>query len=168
MGQKMRENPDGHTGFAVASGQAVAGQEAATGLIAEAELGAGAASGQITKPTTGRSRRAKAGTGNRQTGTGSQDVETGTESQRTARQKTTGNPGRTANLAEHQPRTCRQPLSANTDIADTQAPEYQETRHTGTGAGIGLADVLRAIASLSEADRELLLQLLQTLRGANT
>jgi predicted transcriptional regulator len=39
---------------------------------------------------------------------------------------------------------------------------------TGTGAGTTLADVLRAIASLSETDRELLLQLLKTLRGANT
>jgi hypothetical protein len=39
---------------------------------------------------------------------------------------------------------------------------------TGTGAGTGLADVLRAIASLSETDRELLLQLLKTLQGANT
>jgi predicted transcriptional regulator len=39
---------------------------------------------------------------------------------------------------------------------------------TGTEAGTTLADVLRAIASLSETDRELLLQLLQTLQGANT
>jgi hypothetical protein len=102
------------------------------------ELGAGAASG--------RNRRTKAGTGNWQTDTGSQDAETSTESQRTA----------------------RQPLPANTDIADTQTPEYQEAMPTGTGAGTGLADVLRAIASLSETDRELLLQLLKTLRGANT
>jgi hypothetical protein len=39
---------------------------------------------------------------------------------------------------------------------------------TVTEAGTGLADVLRAIASLSETDRELLLQLLKTLQGANT
>jgi hypothetical protein len=114
-----------------------------SGRITESELGAGAASGPITRPTTGRNRR-------------------------TARQKTTGNPGRTANLAEHQPRNRRQPLPAKTDITDTQTPTYQGANHTRTGAGAGLADVLRAIASLSEADRELLLQLLKILRGANT
>jgi hypothetical protein len=103
----MRENPDGDTDIAVASGQAVAGQEAATG----------------------RNRRI-------------------------------------ANLAEHRPRTRRQPLPDNTDITDTQNPEYQEAMPTG--AATTLADVLRAIASLSETDRELLLQLLQTLQGANT
>jgi len=75
------------------------------------------ASGRIGRPTTGRS-------------------------QRTARQKTTGNAGRIAELAEH-----------------------QEARRTGTEAGTGLADVLRAIASLSEADRELLMQLLKALQG---
>ena len=37
---------------------------------------------------------------------------------------------------------------------------------TGTGVGTGLADVLRAIASLSETDRELLLRLLKTLQAA--
>jgi integrase len=144
-GQKIRENPDGHTGIAVANGQAVAGQEAATGRItsetsgriAEAELGAGAATGRMARPTTGRNRRTRAGTGNRQTDA---------ESQRTA----------------------RQPLPANADITDTQTPEYQAAMPTVTGAGTTLADVLRAIASLSETDRELLLQLLKTLRGANT
>jgi hypothetical protein len=110
-GRKIRENPDGDTGFAVANGQAVAGR--------------------IASETSGRNRR-------------------------------------TANLAEHRPRTRRQPLPAKADIADTQTPEYQEAMPTGTGAGTGLADVLRAIASLSETDRELLLQLLKTLRGANT
>jgi hypothetical protein len=34
---------------------------------------------------------------------------------------------------------------------------------TGTGAGTGLADVLRAIAALSDADRELLIQLVKAL-----
>lgn len=158
----MRENPDGHTGIAVANGQVVAGQEAATGRIAPET------SGRMARPTTGRNRRARAGTGNRQTDTGIQGAETSTERQRTARQKTTGNPGRTANLAEHQPRTQRQPPPANTDITDTQTPIYQEAMPTGTGAGTTLADVLRAIASLSETDRELLLQLLKTLQGANT
>jgi hypothetical protein len=160
VSRKTRENPDGHTGIAVANGRVVAGRitSETSGRIAEAERGAGAASG--------RNRRTKAGTGNRRTGTESQDAETGTGSQRTARQKTTGNPGRTGNLAEHQPRTRRQPLPANTDIADTQTLEYQEAMPTGTGTG--LADVLRAIASLSETDRELLLQLLKTLQGANT
>jgi hypothetical protein len=81
---------------------------------------------------------------------------------------TTGRNRRTANLAEHRPRTRRQSLSAKADIADTQTPTYQEAMPTGAGAGTTLADVLRAIASLSEADRELLLQLLKTLRGANT
>jgi hypothetical protein len=100
----------------------------------------------MAKPTTGRNRRTKAGAGNWQPGTGSQDAETNTESQRTA----------------------RQPLPAKADITDTQTPIYQEAMPTGTGAGTGLADVLRAIASLSETDRELLLQLLKTLRGANT
>jgi hypothetical protein len=119
-------------------------------------------------PTTGRNRRTRAGTGNRQTGTGSQDAETSTGSQRTARQKTTGNLGRTANLAKHQPRSRRQPLPDNADITDTQTPEYQEAMPTGTGVATTLADVLRAIASLSEADRELLLQLLKTLQGAST
>jgi hypothetical protein len=135
----MRENPDGHTGIAVANGQGGAGRIASetSGRMAEAELGAGAA--------LGRSRRTRASTGNRQTDTGSQDAETNTGSQRTARQKTTGNAGRIAELAEH-----------------------QEARRTGTEAGTSLADVLRAIASLSEADRELLLQLRKTLRGANT
>jgi hypothetical protein len=119
----MWENPDGHTGIAVASGQVVAGQEAATGRIASET------SGRIVGPTAERNRR-------------------------------------TANLAEHRPRIRRQPLPANTDIADTQTPEYHEAMPTG--AGTGLADVLRAIASLSETDRELLLQLLKTLQGANT
>jgi hypothetical protein len=114
--------------------------------MAEVELEAGAASGRMAGPTTGRNRRTKAGTGNRQTDTESQDAETSTERQRTA----------------------RQPLPAKADITDTQTPEYQEAMRTGTGAGTTLADVLRAIASLSEADRELLLQLLKTLRGANT
>jgi hypothetical protein len=109
VSRKIRENPDGHTGSAVANGQAGAGQEAATG----------------------RNRR-------------------------------------TANLAEHRPRNRRQPLPAKADITDTQTPEYQEAMPTGTGAGTTLADVLRAIASLSETDRELLLQLLKTLQGANT
>jgi hypothetical protein len=67
--QKIRENPDGDTGFAVANGQAVAGREAATGQTASET------SGRMARPTTGRSRR-----------------------------------------------TARQPLSANTDIADTQTP----------------------------------------------
>jgi integrase len=131
-GQKIRENPDGHTGIAVANAQAVAGQEAATGRMA--------------RPTTERNRRTRAGTGNRQTGTESQDAKTSTESQRTA----------------------RQPLPVKADITDTQTPIHQEAKRTGTGAGTGLADVLRAIASLSETDRELLLQLLKTLQGANT
>jgi hypothetical protein len=86
LGQKMQENPDGDTDIAVASGQAVAGQE--------------------VEPATG----------------------------------------------------------AHT--AATAAPITEAG--TGTGSGATLADVLRAIASLSETDRELLLQLLQTLRGANT
>jgi hypothetical protein len=116
----------------------------ATGRIAEAELGAGAASERMARPTTGRNRRAKAGTGNRQTDTGSQGAETSTGGQRTA----------------------RQPLPAKADITDTQTPEYQGAMPTGTGAGIGLADVLRAIASLSETDRELLLRLLKTLQAA--
>ena len=101
-------------------------------------------SGRMARPTTGRNRRAKAGTGNRQTDTGSQGAETSTERQRTA----------------------RQPLPTNTDITDTQTPTYQEARPTGTGAGTTLADVLRAIASLSETDRELLLRLLKTLQAA--
>ena len=151
----MRETPSGSVSSAVANGQAEvkprgAGrtitEPAATGRItsetsgriAEVELGTGAA--------TGRNRRAKAGTGNRRTGTGSQDAETSTESQRTA----------------------RQPLPVKADITDTQTPTYQEANRTGTGAGATLADVLRAIASLSEADREVLLQLLKTLQGANT
>jgi hypothetical protein len=146
VSRKIRENPDGQTGISVASGQAVAGREAATGRIAletsgriaEAELGA--------RPTAGRNRRTRASTGNRQTDTESQDAKTSTESQRTA----------------------RQPLSAKADITDTQTPTYQGAMPTGTGVGTGLADVLRAIASLSETDRELLLQLLKTLRGANT
>jgi hypothetical protein len=75
---------------------------------------------------------------------------------------------RTANLAEHRPRTRRLPLPAKSDITDTQTPEYQIAMPTGTGAGTSLADVLQAIALLSETDRELLLQLLKTLRGANT
>jgi hypothetical protein len=131
---------------ATGSGCRTITEPAATGRIVEAERGAGAASGRMARPTAGRNRRTKAGTGNRQAGTESQDAKTSTESQRTA----------------------RQPLSANTDIADTQTPEYQEAMPTGTGAGTTLADVLRAIASLSETDRELLLQLLKTLRGANT
>jgi integrase len=146
VSRKIRENPDGHTGIAVANGQAVAGRAAATGRItsetsgrmAEVELGAGAASG--------RNRRTRTGTGNRQTDTGSQGAETSTESQCTA----------------------RQPLPAKADIADTQTPIYQDAMPTGTGAGTTLADVLRAIASLSETDRQLLLQLLKTLQGANT
>jgi hypothetical protein len=159
----MRETPSDSVSSAVANGQAEvkpreAGrtitEPAATGRItsetsgrmAEAELGAGAASGRMARPTAGWNRRTKAGTGNRQTDTGSQDAETSTESQRTA----------------------RQPLPANADITDTQTPEYREAMPTGTEAGTTLADVLRAIASLSETDRELLLQLLQTLRGANT
>jgi hypothetical protein len=109
--------------------------------MAEAELGAGAASGRMARPTTGRNRRTKAGTGNRQTDTGSQGAETSTESQRTA----------------------RQPLPAKADITDTQTPIYQEAMPTGTGAGTGLADVLRAIAALSDADRELLIQLVKAL-----
>jgi hypothetical protein len=117
----------------------------------------------MARPTTGRNRRTRASTGKRQTGTESQDAETSTERQRTARQKTTGSPGRTANLAKHQPRTCRQPLPAKADITDTQTPEYQEAMPTGTAAGTGLADVLRAIAALSDADRELLIQLVKAL-----
>jgi hypothetical protein len=62
--QKIRENPDGYTGFAVADGQAVAGQEAATGRITPET------SGRMARPTTWGNRRARAGTGNRQTGTG--------------------------------------------------------------------------------------------------
>jgi hypothetical protein len=100
----------------------------------------------MARPTTGRNRRTRAGTGNRQTGTESQDAKTSTESQRTA----------------------RQPLPAKFDITDTQTLEYQIAMPTGTEAGTTLADVLRAIASLSETDRELLLQLLKTLQGANT
>jgi hypothetical protein len=80
----------------------------------------------------------------------------------------TGRKRCTANLAKHQPRTRKQSLSANADITDTQNPEYQEAMSAGTGAGTSLVDVLRAIASLSDADRELLLELLKTLRGANT
>jgi hypothetical protein len=121
----MRENPDGDTDIAAASGQAVAGQEAATGRIASET------SGRMARPTAERNRR-------------------------------------TANLAEHRPRIRRQPLPANTDITDTHNPTYQEANRTRTGAGTTLADVLRAIASLSETDRELLLQLLKTLQGANT
>jgi hypothetical protein len=78
----------------------------------------------------------------------------------------TGRKRRTANLAKHQPRTRKQSPSANADITDTQNPEYQEAMPAGTGAGTSLADVLRAIASLSETDRELLLQLLKTLQAA--
>jgi hypothetical protein len=111
LGQKIRENPDGDTGIAVANGQVVAGR--------------------IASETSGWNRR-------------------------------------TANLAEHRPRTRRQPLPDKADITDTQTPEYREAMPTGTEAGTTLADVLRAIASLSETDRELLLQLLKTLRGANT
>jgi hypothetical protein len=38
----------------------------------------------------------------------------------------------------------------------------------GARAGTGLVDVLRAIAGLSDADRERLIQLVKALRGANT
>jgi hypothetical protein len=129
VSRKIRKNPDGHPGIAVANGQAVAGQAAATGRMA--------------RPTAERKRRTIAGTGNRQTGTESQGAETSTGSQRTA----------------------QQPLSAKADIMDTQTSIYQEVMPAGTGAGTSLADVLRAIASLSETDRELLLRLLKTLQG---
>jgi hypothetical protein len=109
--------------------------------MAEVELGAGAVSGRMARPTAGRRRRTSASTGNRRTGTESQDAKTSTESQRTA----------------------RQPLPAKADITDTQTPIYQAAMPTGTGAGTTLADVLRAIAALSDADRALLIQLVKAL-----
>ena len=120
VGRKTLGNSGGGINSAVPNGQAEVKPRGVGRAITEP-----AATGRITSETSGRIPRPTTG-----------------RSQRTVRQKTTGNAGRIAELAEH-----------------------QEARRTGTEAGTSLADVLRAIAALSDADRELLMQLLKALQG---
>jgi len=135
VSRKTLGNSGGGINSAVPNGQAEVKPRGVGRAITEP-----AATGRITSETSGRIAEAELGAG-----------------------AASGRNRRTANLAKHQPRTRRQPLPAKADITDTQTPIYQEAMPTGTGAGTGLADVLRAIAALSDADRELLIQLVKAL-----